>query len=81
MAVRDIIVAVVQDVAADQNRKLQRLTDDLPLLESGLDSLCMAVIVVRLERELGTDPFSTDAAIAMPVTFGDLVELYAGALV
>jgi acyl carrier protein len=32
------------------------------LLETGLDSLCFAIIVARLEDELGVDPFSVDDA-------------------
>ena len=31
--------------------------DDLVLLDSGLDSLCFAILVARLEDELGVDPF------------------------
>jgi acyl carrier protein len=46
------------------------------LLESGLDSLCFAVIVARLEDELGFDPFTASEDIEFPVTFRDFVEIY-----
>jgi acyl carrier protein len=55
------------------------LTDDLTLLDSGLDSLCFATLVVRLEISLGVDPFSADEDIRFPVTFGDFVSFYENA--
>jgi acyl carrier protein len=63
-----------EEVAREQQRKLAPLTDQLRLLESGLDSLSFALIVARLEEALGYDPF--DTAESFPVTFGDFVKLY-----
>jgi hypothetical protein len=62
-------------VAGEHGKQIPPLTDDLPLLEFGLDSLCFAVIVTRLEDSLGVDPFSTDSSL-FPVTFGEFVKLY-----
>ncbi|HEX4240309.1 MAG TPA: acyl carrier protein [Steroidobacteraceae bacterium] len=76
MSLRSTIVAQFEQVAVEQKRKLARLTDDLKLLESGLDSLSFALIVARLEDELGYDPFDTDEETRFPVTFGDFVTLY-----
>ncbi len=76
MTVRSIVLNQITQVAAEQGKQLAPLTDELPLLDSGLDSLCLAVIVARLEEELGTDPFSTGDDDAFPVTIGDLVMLY-----
>jgi hypothetical protein len=76
MSVRDSVISQFEEVAVAQHRKLARLTDDLKLLESGLDSLSFALIVVRLEDALGFDPFDSDEAIVFPVTFGDFVRLY-----
>jgi acyl carrier protein len=60
---------------------LAPLTDDLALLDSGLDSLCIAVVVSRLEDELGVDPFSANVEGAQfPVTVGDFIHLYEGAV-
>lgn len=50
--------------------------DSLELLGSGLDSLCIAVIVARLEGQLGLDPFGTSEDVLFPTTFGELVSLY-----
>ena len=75
MSVRSTVAAEFERVAKEQNKKLAPLSDGLVLLESGLDSLCFAIIVARLEETLGIDPFST-ATEAFPVTFGDFVKFY-----
>jgi acyl carrier protein len=49
------------------------------LLDSGLDSLCFAIVVARLENALGVDPFSEDEDARFPVTFGDFVRFYENA--
>jgi len=74
MSVRSSVVAVFEAVANEQKRKLSPLTDDLKLLQSGLDSLSFALIVARLEDTLGEDPFQF--VDSFPVTFGDFVKLY-----
>ncbi len=76
MSVRSTIVSQFEQVAGEQQRKLAPLSDDLPLLESGLDSLSFAIIVARLEDALGVDPFSAAEAVEFPVTLGDFVKLY-----
>lgn len=74
MSVRDAIVSMFEQVAHEQQRKLAPLSDDLKLLQSGLDSLSFALVVARLEDSLGYDPF--DKRDSFPVTFGDFVKLY-----
>ena len=76
MPLRPTIIAQFGQVAQEQKRKLAPLSDDLKLLESGLDSLSFALIVARLEDALGLDPFDTDQDMKFPVTFGDFVKLY-----
>jgi hypothetical protein len=76
MSVRATVVSNFEQVALEQKRKLAQLSDSLKLLESGLDSLSFALIVVRLEETLGFDPFDAPAEISFPVTFGDFVKLY-----
>jgi hypothetical protein len=76
MLTRLVIERVIRDVAAEHDRVLAPLTDDLLLLESGLDSLCVAVIVARLEDELGADPFSEGDDAAFPTTLGEFIGLY-----
>jgi len=75
-AVRAAVVLQFETVAANQDKRLRDLTDDLVLLNSGLDSLCFAIIVAELEDSLGLDPFSDADEVFFPVTFGDFVALY-----
>jgi len=76
MSLRTTISTQFEQVAQEQKRKLARLSDDLKLLESGLDSLSFALIVARLEDAVGFDPFDSEDDIKFPVTFGDFVRLY-----
>jgi hypothetical protein len=66
----------MQNVAAEQAKTQAPLSDDLVLLDSGLDSLCFAVLVARLEDKLGLDPFTASDDVAFPVTLGDFVKVY-----
>lgn len=74
--IRTTIITHFEQVAAEQRHKLLALTDDRPLMESGLDSLAFAVVVARLEDTLGIDPFGTTEDTEFPVTFGDFVQMY-----
>jgi acyl carrier protein len=76
MLVQDTVKAQFEQVAIEQRRKLSRLTPELKLLDSGLDSLSFALIVARLEDALGFDPFEATQEMKFPVTFGDFVKLY-----
>ncbi|MGO9133934.1 MAG: phosphopantetheine-binding protein [Methylovirgula sp.] len=76
MAVRLTVISTIQEVAAEQNKTLPPLKDDLELAQSGLDSLCFAILVARLEDSLGVDPFTASEEVYFPVTLGDLVALY-----
>ena len=76
MSVRSTIESQFEQVALEQKRKIVRLTDELSLLGSGLDSLSFALIVMRLEEALGFDPFEAADEVKFPVTFGDFVRLY-----
>jgi len=76
MSIRSIILSQFEIVAKEQNRELVPLSDDLELMNSGLDSLCLAIIVVRLEDALGCNPFNDDAAIELPITLNDFIRLY-----
>ena len=77
--VRSEVIAQFKRVAEEQDKRIAPLTNDLSLLDSGLDSLCFAIVVTRLEISLGVDPFSTDEDARFPVTFGDFVRLYENA--
>ena len=76
MSLREVIVSHIERVAREQNKKIAALTDDTVLLDSGLDSLCFAVLVARLEDKLGVDPFTASEDAVFPVTLGDFVKVY-----
>jgi acyl carrier protein len=74
ISIESTIKRTFEQVAHEQQRDLVPLWSDLKLLDLGLDSLSLALVVARLEDALGFDPF--DAAESFPVTFGDFVRLY-----
>ena len=76
MSIRLTIITQMQQIAQEQEKKLAPLTDELVLLESGLDSLGFAILVARLEDELGVDPFTIAEDVAFPLTVGDFVKAY-----
>ena len=76
MNVRTIILEQIRVIAEENNKSLAPLTDELLLLESGLDSLCIAILVANLEDELGVDPFSSGDNLEIPSTLGDLIRAY-----
>ena len=76
MSVRATIASQFEQVAREQQRTLAPLSDDMRLVQSGLDSLSFAIIVARLEDSLGIDPFNAAEAVEFPVTFADFVRLY-----
>ncbi len=79
MSIRSSVITQVNQVAKEQGKRLAPLSDDLALLDSGLDSMCFAIIVARLEDVLGIDPFSTAEDIGFPVTVGEFIQFYENA--
>jgi aryl carrier-like protein len=76
MTIRLTIISQIQQVAAEQKKTLAPLTDDLSLLDSGLDSLCFAILVARLEDLTGADPFTSAGDVGFPNTLGELIAFY-----
>ena len=79
MNVRSEILEQFKLVAQEQDKRLAPLNDKLPLLDSGLDSLCFAIIVSRLESSLGLDPFSENEDARFPVNLGEFISFYENA--
>src|SRR5437867_3037885 len=76
MSVKAIVISQIQQIAEDNQKSLPPLTEDLVLLDSGLDSLGIAILVARLEEALGFDPFTESDDVAYPVTLGDFIRFY-----
>jgi acyl carrier protein len=79
MSIRSTIISEIQRLAEAEDQQVPALTDDLVLLNSGLDSLAIAILVARLEETLGLDPFTQSDDIYYPVTLGDFVRSYENA--
>jgi acyl carrier protein len=76
MSVKLIIFEAMRQIAREQKVALPPLEDDLLLHETGFDSLAFAILVARLEDDLGIDPFTITDAVAFPSTIGELVKAY-----
>ena len=79
MSIRSSVIEQVRKVAKQQGRHLAPLCDSLPLMETGLDSLCLAILVASLDDELGLDPLSSEVNTTFPVTLGDFITVYESA--
>jgi acyl carrier protein len=76
MAIREAIFTHIEAIRSAKGKTFPPLADELAMLDSGLDSLGIAVLVTRLEDELGIDPFADPALTFAPVTVGDFVRVY-----
>jgi hypothetical protein len=79
VSIRVAITTTFATVAEEQGKTLEPLTDDLALMDSGLDSLCIAIIVARLDDDLNLDPFTGGDDMMLPVTVGDFIKIYENA--
>ena len=56
--------------------QVSSFSDDLQLMESGLDSLGFAILVAKLDDQLQYDPFTLMDKPVYPQTFGEFVSIY-----
>jgi len=73
---RDKITTAIQETADMRGTEVGVLVDETVLLESGLDSLGFAILVARLEEELGYDPFVMMDVPVYPRTLSDFIQIY-----
>ena len=74
--IRAKILEQLTELFEEEELEMPEIADDTALLDTGLDSLGFAVLVTRLEEELGYDPFSLMDEPVYPTTFVEFVELY-----
>jgi acyl carrier protein len=79
MSIRSTIISHIESIASESEKPLSGFTDDVALLDSGLDSLGVAILVARLEETLGFDPFTESDDVAYPATIGDFISFYENA--
>jgi hypothetical protein len=75
-SIRTLVLETITAVATEQGKTLGPMSDEIALMNSGLDSLCVAIVVARLDDRLGVDPFGTADDVMLPVTLGDFVQIY-----
>lgn len=74
---KEKILAMMKEIASENDVEINtNIASETVLLESGLDSLGFAILIARLEEELGYDPFTIMEEPVYPQTFGQLVEIY-----
>jgi acyl carrier protein len=76
MSVRSRIISAMRQIAEEQRVVLPPLDDELSLHETGFDSLGFAILVARLEDDLGIDPFTISEDVTFPLTVGDFIKAY-----
>jgi len=76
MSVKLRIFSAMQQIAEEQKVTLPPFQDDLLLHDTGFDSLAFAILVARLEDDLGIDPFTIAEDAAFPSTLGEFIRAY-----
>ncbi len=74
---REQILSVVREFFDQNNLEFSEEGLDVPIFDSGLDSLDFAVLVAKLELEFGLDPFSASESAIYPETLRAFVDCYA----
>lgn len=77
MSIAEKIKSLMRKIAEENEVELNpQISSETVLLQSGLDSLGFAILVARLEEDIGYDPFTLMEEPIYPQTFGELVEIY-----
>ncbi|HLV47955.1 MAG TPA: phosphopantetheine-binding protein, partial [Aliidiomarina sp.] len=71
------LLKCMEEVAAQTGTELAAdLAPHSTLVESGLDSLAMAMVIAKMDERLGSRPFSDASLEGMPGTLAELVLAY-----
>lgn len=76
MSIRTTIHEALVELFEEDDLPVPEIGDDTSLLDTGLDSLGFAVLVTRLDEQLGYDPFSLMDEAVYPATFKEFVDIY-----
>ncbi len=76
MNMYDAITETIRTILTERNDPVPDLEPGTSIANSGLDSLDVAALVVRLEQRLVIDPFQDGALARFPRTLGELANLY-----
>ena len=77
-SIEQIIEQSFNEVFKEQNPSINvpKLKEETILLDTGLDSLGFAILVVNLEEKLGFDPFVISEEAFYPKTFKEFISFY-----
>lgn len=76
MNIREQIISTFSELLIEEIGQSIELQDGLELLDSGLDSLGLAILIVRLESQIGFDPFTISEIAVYPRTLGEFIKFY-----
>jgi acyl carrier protein len=76
MNIREQIISIFSELLIEEIGQSVELQDTLELLDSGLDSLGLAILIVRLESQIGFDPFTISEVAIYPRTIGEFIKFY-----
>lgn len=73
----DLLRETINLVLEEDGLPKAKLEQSTPLMDVGLDSLGFAIVIARLEKTVGFDPFTEGNIEHYPTSFGEFVEAYA----
>ena len=76
MSIRSVIMSAIDEVAKEHELTVAPLMEETVLLNSGLDSLALAVLIARLDDQLKVAPFTGSKRADLPVTLRDFLAAY-----
>ena len=76
MTIRDQIISSFSELLMEETGQCIELEDSIQILDSGLDSLGLAILIVRLESQIGFDPFTISEIAVYPRTIGEFIKFY-----
>ena len=76
MDLQKTLSEVINAVLAEDGLQHVDLIEETQLGEIGLDSLGFAIVIARLEKLVGYDPFTEGNVTQYPSTFGKFLEIY-----
>lgn len=75
-SIRLTILQQLEQLSEQAGGRRIEVTDEVNLLDTGLDSIDFATLVAVLEMSLGYDPFVEMDEPVYPTTFGEFVAIY-----
>jgi acyl carrier protein len=74
---KEIIINIIKEVANNYGWEITNdIKEETKLIDCGLDSLGIAILVSKLEEVLKKDPFSKNENFEYPENIGEFIKLY-----